>query len=284
VAEPVKLALAFLEERPASAARSVEALAPDDAAALLEVVPVRIAGPALARMTSSSAARCIAGLPTERAGALITQLGSRDALAILRQMSPPARDAVLGALTESMARHYRRALTYSRSRVGAWVDHDLATATDDRTVAEALEMIVMRRRPEESVLYVVDTGRRYLGTVAVAALLHSPGTTRLAALAQRQRALVDSASLSAAAADPSWSTTLALPVIDSHGELLGGLSRADLEKGLYQGEAVEPPATEVSVAFHLAEAFLTVVGELARIAPPAGGPHPPPVAGRRAAS
>lgn len=284
MAEPVKLALAFLEERPASAARSLEALAPADAAALLEVVPVRIAAPALARMTSSSAAQCIAGLPAERASALITQLGSRDALAILRQMSAPARGIVFGALPDTTARHYRRALTYSRSRVGAWVDHDFATATDDHTVAEAVEMIVMRRRPEESVLYVVDAGRRYLGTVAVAALLHSPGTTRLAALVHRQRALVDSSSLSAAAAEPSWSTTLALPVTDPHGELLGGLSRADLEKGLYQSEAAEPLATEVSVVFHLAEAYLTVVGELVQIVPPTDGTHPLSIPGRSAAS
>jgi Mg/Co/Ni transporter MgtE len=285
VAEPVKLALAFLEERPASAARSLEALAPADAAALLELVPVRIAAPALARMTSWAAAQCIAGLPAERASALIAQLGSRDALAILRQMSAPARGMVLGALPDTPARHYRRALTYSRSRVGAWVDHDFATATEDHTVAEAVEMIVTRRRPEESVLYVVDAGRRYLGAVAVAALLHSPGTTRLAGLAHRQRALVDSASLAAAAAEPSWSTSLALPVTDSQGELLGGLSRADLEKALYQTQAEEPAAaTEMSVLFHLAEAYVTVVGELVHIAPPLNGTQPVPVPDRSTGS
>jgi len=285
VAEPVKLALAFLEERPASAARSLEALAPADAAALLELVPVRIAAPALARMTSWGAAQCISGLPTERAGALISQLGSRDALAILRQMSAPARDTVLGGLSDTTARHYRRALTYSRSRVGAWVDHDIATATEDHTVGEAVKMIVMRRRPQESVLYVVDAGRRYLGTVGLAALLHSPETTRLAALAHRQRALLDSASLAAAAAEPSWSTSLALPVTDPHSELLGGLSRADLEKGLYQTEAEEPAvATEMSILFHLAEAYVRVVGELVHIAPPVNGAQPASVADRSAGS
>lgn len=266
--ESVKLALAFLEERPASAARSLEALAPADAAALLELVPVRIAAPALARMTSWAAAQCISGIAAERAGALISQMGSRDALAILRQMSVPARDSVLADLPASTARHYRRALTYFRSRVGAWVDHDVPTVSEDHTVAEAVDMMVMRRRPEESVLYVVDAGRRYVGTVGLAALLHWPGTTKLAALVRRQRALVDSASLAAAAADPSWSTSLALPVTDPHGELLGNLSRADLEKGLNRASAEEPVATEVSVLFHLAEAYLAVVGDLVHIAPP----------------
>ncbi len=268
MAEPVKLALAFLEERPASAARSLEALAPADTAALLELVPVRIAAPALARMASWAAAQCISGIAADRAGALLSQLGSRDALAILRQMSGPARDLVLADLPAGTARHYRRALTYSRSRVGAWVDHDVPTVSEEHTVAEAVEMLVMRRRPEESVLYVVDAGRRYLGTVPVAALLHSPGATRLAALAQRQRALVDSASLATAAAQASWSTSLALPVTDEQGELLGGLSRADLDKGLHQAEPEEPVSTEMSVLFHLAEAYVTVVGELVHMAPP----------------
>lgn len=270
MAEALALALAFLEERPESAARSLESLASADAAALLELVPVRIGAPAVGRMTSWTAAQCVAALPAERAGALMAQLGSRDALAILRQMPAPARDRVLADLPTSTGRQYRRALTYPPTRVGAWVNHDVAALGEDHTVDEALKMIVARRQRDEAGVYSVDEARRYLGTATVTALLHSAGSTRLAAVAQRQRALPDSASLAAVAADVSWSTSLALPVTDRHGELLGELSRANLEKALHQTPVDQPVATGPSVLFHLAETYLGVIGELARVAPSAG--------------
>ncbi len=269
MAEALALALACLEERPESAARSLESLSAADAAALLELVPVRIAAPAMSRMTSWAAARCIAVMPVERASAVIGQLESHDALAVLRQMPAAVRDSVLTDLPAATARHYRRALTYGRSRVGAWVNHDLATAGEDHTAGEALDMIVTRRRLDDAALYVLDGMRRYVGTVSLAALLHAPPGNRLAALARRQRTLSDSASLAAAASEVSWSTSIALPVIDQEGELLGDLSRADLEKGLSQSRAEEPLATGPSVIFHLTETYLAVIGELARIPSPA---------------
>ena len=273
MAEALALALAFLEERPESAARSLESLSPADTAALLELVPVRIAAPAMSRMTSWAAARCIAVMPAERASAIVAQLGSHDALAILRQMPAQARENVLSDLPATTTRHYRRALTYTRSRVGAWVNHDIATAGQDHTVEEALEMIVTRRRPDDAVVYVLDRDRKYLGTVTLAGLLHAPSKSALAAHAQRQRALSDSASLAAAATEVSWSNSIALPIIDHQGELLGDLSRADLEKGLAQDRGEEPMATAPSVIFHLTETYLAVIGELARM------PSPPRRAG-----
>lgn len=268
MAEAVALAEAFLEVRPESAARSLESLPPADAAALLELVPVRVAAPAAARMTSWAAARCISALSAERAGALMAQLASRDALAILRQMPAMAQEGILNDLPADTARHYRRALTYQPTRVGAWVNHDVATIGQDHTVREALQTIVSRGRPDEAVVYVVDQSRRYLGTVTLAALLHSaPGTT-LAALAQRQRSLPDSTSLAAVAGEAAWSTSLALPVTDGQGELLGDLSRASLEKALHQSRGEAPAATGPGVLFHLAETYLGVIGELARVAPP----------------
>lgn len=267
MAEAVALAEAFLEARPESAARSLESLPPPDAAALLELVPVRVAAPAAARMTSWAAAQCISALSAERAGALMAQLASRDALAILRQMPAAAQERILGDLPTSTARHYRRALTYSPTRVGAWVNHDVATLGEDQTAREALQTIVARRHPDETVVYVVDRSRRYLGTVPLATLLHAaPGATLLA-LAQRQRSLSDSASLGAVAGEAAWSVSLALPVTDRQGELLGDLSRANLEKALYQTRTESPAATGPSVLFHLAETYLGVIGELARVAP-----------------
>jgi len=280
MAEALRLALAFLEERPESAARSLESLEPADAAALLDLVPVRIAAPALARMASWAAARCIAGVSSDRGAAIMAQLRSPHALAILRQLPASARDDVLGGLPSAVARHYRRTLAYPRARVGAWVDFDVAALEPSRTVGEALDLIASRRRPDETIVFVVDSARKYLGAVTVAALLHFPRMVGLATVADRQaRAVADSASLAAVAAEPAWTTALALPVTNRQGELLGALTRVSLEKGLHHERLTEVAGAEPSVVLHLLEAYLAVLAGLTRMSPlgaragggPAGG-------------
>jgi magnesium transporter len=273
LAEAPRLALAFLEERPESAARSLESLEPADAAALLELVPVRIAAPAVARMASWAAARCISGVSVDRGCAVMAQLRSRNALAILRLLPPSARDAVLGGLPGAVARHYRRSLAYPRARVGAWVDFDVAALEPSRTVGDALDLIAARRRPDETTLFVVDAARKYVGAITVPALLHFPRRTEIATLADRQvRALADSASLAAVAADPAWTTTLALPVTNRQGELLGALTRVAVEKGLHDERLTEEvDAAEPSVVLHVLEAYLAVLAGLTRLSPLGGG-------------
>ena len=264
MAEALALAQAFMEERPESAARSLESLAPADAAALLDLVPVRIATPAIARMTSWAAARSLSAMPPERAAAFMDQLGSRDALPILRQMPVVAREPLLAELPTTTARHYRRSLTYSPLRVGAWINHDVASLGEDQTVGEALQTVIARGRSDEAVVYVVDRARRYLGSITLGALLHAAANTSLAALAQRRRTVPDTASLGAVSAEPSWSSSLTLPVTNSQGELLGELSRETLDKALHQNRQEEPTAIGPSVVFHLTETYVRVLGELVK--------------------
>jgi Mg/Co/Ni transporter MgtE len=152
--------------------------------------------------------------------------------------------------------------------VGAWVDFDVAALEPSRTVGDALDLIAARRRPDETVVFLVDSTRKYLGAVSVATLLHFPRMVGLATLAgQRARAVRDSASLAAAAAEPAWTTALALAVTNRQGELLGALTRASLEKALRHERPTEVVAREPSVVLHLLEAYLAVLAGLARMSP-----------------
>ena len=265
VAEPVALAQAFLEARPASAARALESLEPADAAALIELVPVRISSPALGRMTPWAAAQCLARVQTDRAGAILDQLQSPEALAILRQMPKERRHELLGVLPEELARHYRRTLTYPASQVGAWIDHDVAAVEQDRTVGDALGLLRARRQSDDSVIFVVDNTRRYLGVVFTPALLHLDRGVQLAAAAERQvHPIPDTASLAAVVNDPVWASTLLLPVVNRHGELLGGLKRANLDKARLAERVTGSPST-APLLLYLLEAYVVVLAGLAHV-------------------
>ena len=277
MAEAASLALAFLEERPESAARSLESLAPADAAALLDEVPVRIAAPAVARMTSWTAARCIAQISPDRGSAILAELRTRDATAILRQLPHAEREALLDTLPSSVARHHRRTLTYPRTRAGAWVDHDVAAIDSDHTAGDALDLLAARRRADDSVVFVVDSTRRYVGVATVPAILHSGRSAKLAAIADRQvRPVFASASLGTALAHAGWNSYLMLPVTNPQGEFLGGVSRATLEKGAHDARASQPDRWEPTLLLGIVEAYFVVIAGLARSTPAldTGGPAP----------
>ena len=281
--EAAHLALSFLEERPASAARSLESLEPADAAALLGAVPVRIAAPAVARLSSWAAARCIALLPEEQAGAILADLRTRDAAAILRQFPPSGRNALLDSLPSSLARHFRRTLTWPRTRAAAWVDHDVAAIEADQTVGDAFDLLIARRRPDDSVVFLVDGSRAYVGLVAVSALLHTSRQTQLATVADRQvRPVFASASLGSALAHPGWGSYLMLAVTYPQGEFLGGLARATLERGASDARMTQPDRLEPTILLDIVEAYAVVVAGLARSSAPLDAEHSPSSPRRRA--
>ena len=266
--EAPRLALTFLEERPESAARSLEALDPADAAALLGVLPVRVAAPAVAQMTSWTAARCIALVAPDRASAILAELQTRDATAILRQLGPEERDALLETLPVSVARHFRRTLTAPRTRVGAWVDHDVPVIDANQTVGAALDLLAARRRTDDSVVFLVDSSRAHAGVVAVGSLLHAARHVKLTTIADRQlRPVFASASLGTALVHAGWNRYLLLPVTYPQGEFLGAVNRAALEKGVKDARLTQPDRWEPSILVDIVEAYVVVVAGLARATP-----------------
>ena len=281
--EAPRLALTFLEERPESAARSLEVLDPADAAALLEAVPVRIAAPAVARMTSWTAARCIARVTPDRASAIVAELRTRDATAILRQLGSAERELLLDSLPAGVARHFRRTLTYPRMRAGAWVDHDVAVIDSAQTAGAALDLLAARRRSDDSVVFLIDASRTYVGVVPVGALLHAPRQAPLFTIADRHtRPVFASASLATALAHGGWTSYLVLPVTYPQGELLGAVNRATLEKGAQDARLTQPDRWEPSILVDIIEAYVVVVAGLARATPTLDAGGSPQRAGRSA--
>ena len=266
--EAPRLALAFLEDRPESAARALEALDPADAAALLGALPVRVAAPAVAQMTSWAAARCIALVAPDRASAILAELQTRDATAILRQLGPAGREALLDTLPVSVARHFRRTLTAPRARVGAWVDHDVPVIDAAQTVGDALDLLAARRRTDDSMIFLVSDSRSYAGVVAVGSLLHAARPVKLATIADRQlRPVFASAALGTALVRPGWNSYLLLPVTYPQGEFLGAVNRAALEKGVRDARMAQPDRWEPSILVDMIEAYVVVVAGLARATP-----------------
>ena len=260
MAELPELTLTFLQRQPASAARTLELLAPQDAAELLRHVPTRISAPVVGAMSSVGASRCALHLPASVTAALCEALPWADAAALLRQLEPQRRDAVLGQLPTSMARKFRRSLDYVESTIGAWVEMDAPAIVEDRTVSEATRLLAQLPEFAESHLLLTNHAQQYTGLVPVAALLRASPTIGLAAIAELTcRPARDTASIASVAASASWQITTLLPVVNHRGELLGGITRRTVARALHGPAPVEPTSRH-SVLAHLLGAYL-VAGE-----------------------
>lgn len=255
-----ELALAYLRERPDSAARTLEGLGSEDAAGIMLRVPSRIGAPVLAAMTTHYAARCVAQLPPDTAAAHCDELPWPDFAGLLRALEGPVRDALLAELPEGKARRFRRSLAYADDSVGAWVETEAMAMPADRSVAEAGRLLAGMAHYPESHLLLTDAAQRLAGTVTLGRMLASVPGAPLGTLATQDiRPLRDTASLGAALAAEDWERATILPVVNHRGELLGGLTRQTLKHALRDLTAHdydEPP----SLFAHMLKAYL-VSGE-----------------------
>jgi len=233
VSELPELTLAYLRQRPESAARTLEGLATEDAAGILLRAPARIAGPVLAAMTTLYAARCLAQMPADVGAALCAELSWSDAAGVLRAMEVSVRDALLAELPKTRARRFRRSLEYGETTIGAWLELDTATIAADRSVGEALRLLADIANYPESHLLLSDASQRYVGAVTLGNLLASGPDVSLENLSIPDlHPLRDTATLASALNLPQWEQTTILPVVNHRGELLGGLTRRTLTRAL----------------------------------------------------
>jgi Mg/Co/Ni transporter MgtE len=259
------LTIAFLEDKPASAAEVLQELEAPDAAALLEIVPVRVSAPVLVRMIPWSAARCLERLTPARAAAACRELGLQDMTSLLRLVGGTHRGVLLDALPVSLAKRVRNALRYPLSQVGACTDSGVPVLRDTDTAAGALKLLRESAVVASHVFVESAKDGRFLGSASTRDLLGCRPGARIAAVLVREiRPISDIASLESVNFDARWDDHLFLPVVDRRASLLGGLSRSALRRGLHEHHARAHPGAR-SALVNLLSAFGVAIGGLVEL-------------------
>lgn len=263
VARLPRLTLAFLQRQPESAARALEVLAPEDAAAVLAQVPVRISVPVFAAMTSVAAARCAANLPAGTVAAVCEALPGADAYSLLRHLDDAERLEVFERLPGKVSRRIRRALDYAEGTVGAWVEQQVPALNQNRTVADARHLLGHLDDFSASHLPLVDDAQKYAGLLPISALLRASPNARLETLAWRDcMAVTDTSLLASAAGRDDWDESTLLPVVNHRGELLGGVTKKTLAKVIREQTSHEVVRHESVLAYLLAAYLVAAEGLL----------------------
>lgn len=262
MSEAPPLSVAFIERNPQAAARVLENLPPDDAAALIDVLPARFISLALGGMTPLAGAQCLGALAPDRAAHALGAMMFQDAASLLRVMDDGNRAAVMEALPADLARDFGKSLNHPRDSVGAWMDQRISPLPFDRTVADALKYAKRKRRPEGNELFVVDTARNYTGVVRISDLIQSDGMAVLKDLTRGDApTLSNRATLASVVNSPHWDDHTSLAVIGRKGNFLGTLSRSQARVGLASARRRPINLTPNSVLTHLLNGFfVTIVG------------------------
>ena len=277
MADDIPLTLAFMDSRPEAAARELEDMPAEDAAALFAMVPARIGAEVLRLMAAQGAARCVEILPAERGAGLLRELPFVDAATLFRNLPAGVRGAVSEDLPAGLARDLRLAVSYPVGTVGAVMDQAAITVADTRTAEDAIKLLRRRRRKAVDHLFVVDGGGRYVGMARTGDILRADGKARMDGLMDTAvTPLSNRATLASVLGNPQWNSSLALPVVGRTGNFLGALSRAALGAGLAElrhGRRRAEDGADTLMG-NLMTAYLTACAGLLRTVAHIGDPAP----------
>jgi len=251
-----KLSIAFIETRPDKAAVVLEGMDVEDAVALIDILPGRIAGKALGHMTPLAAAHCIELMEPTRAALVIRSMNFQDAASILRITAEEKRSALMQALPSNLACDFGKSLSYPMESVGAWMNQATSPLVQTRSVAEALKYARQKRRPPGDELFITDSAQRYVGIVRISELLKFDGKTTLKEVADTAASTFSSrSSLASISQDEAWDRYASLAVVGRKHNFLGILTRAQMRNGIRARRRAPSRDRQNSILAHLAGAF-----------------------------
>jgi Mg/Co/Ni transporter MgtE len=263
--ESSPLTLAFLDREPHTAARALEAIDAEDAAAFLSRAPARIIAPAVCVMIPWAAARCVERMGAEQASGLLRAMNYADAVSILRLVDGERREELLELATKRFARSFRNALVYPKEAVGAWMDVTHAPFQDTTLVKNAART-VRRMRRAHPYIFLADPQRRYSGAVFTTELFCRDENAALSDIANHSvRPLSNRETVQACRSRIDWDQMTMLPVVGRKQNFLGALDRRSLKKALLDQETTIRIATPGSVLMQLASAYTTVGAAFANL-------------------
>lgn len=261
------LSIAFIEQRPTAAARELENLRPDDAAALVEALPGRVSSLAVSAMTPLAAAHCLAVMDLEKAAQILRSMMFVEATSILRVIDDNHKIRILEALPDNLTRDFNKSLRHPTDSIGAWMDNRSSPLSQTHTVADALKHAKRKSRVAGDELFVLDETKKFAGVVRISELVRKDAKTLLKNIMESDLPVLSSrATLASAVNSPHWDTHKNLAVVGRKGNFLGTLSRSRIQAGLAAARRRPLDLTPNSVLTHLLTGvFVTFVGLLGLI-------------------
>ena len=142
----------FAEEHPRDAARALEDLDDQEAAKLLDKLPVRLNGLLMERLTPQKAGAVLDHIDSVRAKELLVSLPPRHASMIIHHLEEGKRESWLTAIPDSMARQLRELTQYPEDTAGGMMEPRVTSVSSDLSVQAAIAGLRKAPRVKHSII------------------------------------------------------------------------------------------------------------------------------------
>lgn len=215
---------------PADIADLMDALTPEQAVTVFELLPIDVASEVLDETGSLVRQELVEKVDDERLADLLDELPMDDAAEFLEDLPDTISDRLLGLMEPEEAAEVQELLAYGEETAGRLMNRDVAALRRQWTVAETFDYLRSLEDAETlHYLYVVDRNHRLLGVVPLRTLILAQPETTIENIMSTDIATVPvTADQEELAEMVSRYDFFVIPVVDTENRLLGVVTVDDV--------------------------------------------------------
>jgi len=230
----------FLLDFPGEAARELEGMEAEEAAALLAPHVPRAVVRAWEALAADFARAVLEHLPAALAQRVLAEAEPAASAAVLMLLEPEARERLLKPLDREVARELRALAGYPQDSAGRLMDARIIPLRVGMTVGEAIERLRSVRRRGLRELYVVDDAGRLAGRVELQDIALARHEQPLAEIMRGVPAVVRDLDPREDVVEILQREPISvLPVVNQEGRLLGVIRQAKLMAAVEEEASVD---------------------------------------------
>ncbi|HUS06820.1 MAG TPA: CBS domain-containing protein [Bryobacteraceae bacterium] len=170
---------------PADLADIMEELGPDDREAIMETIDHEVAAEALSEMDPDVQASILESLEAEKAAQIIEEMSPDEAAHALAELEEATSQEILEEMTPESKTEVRDLIEYDEKTAGFLMNTEFVALPEAATISHAMEALRDNEELLESLntLFLVDSGKRLVGTVPLARLFIASGPSAVKDLA-----------------------------------------------------------------------------------------------------
>lgn len=231
---------AFLLNYPKEAARKIETLLPQDAAAVLSDQPAYVLLPVWRNLSPGLEDDLLQLLPDAKAVELLTAMDAGLSSTLLSRLEPGRRQQYFALMDDGVARELRELLEYPVDSAGWLMETDIIAFNENMTVADALQQLKNQKKQELHHLFLLNDDLYLQGQVAIQRLALADGDQLLSSLSAPLQAVVTALDPRSEIIEKLEKLKIdMLPVIDGNDHFVGIIHGKNILSVLKQDIATE---------------------------------------------
>ncbi len=230
----------FLLDYPGEAARRIDAVPPEEAAALFASVPIHIAVPVWEHLAPDTEERLLDHLPDAIIRPLLTELEPHRSSGLLSRLDRQERERIMALLDPHVEQELRGLMGYPPDSAGNLMDPRIIPFRADMTVQETVARLRSLKQRDLRVLFLVDHESHLSGYVELHDLVLADGSRMLQSLSRPIAAAIpDLAPREEVVEKLEQFKLTVIPVVDFSGRLVGVIRQAGLVAALQEETSLD---------------------------------------------